>query len=70
MARGADLRVIAKAGLDGIVPPTVELRYRTDEGFRERKNMVREGNADAQRRIQIARLDAVGDIAPLGSQRG
>lgn len=28
------------------------------------------GNADAQRRIQIARLDTVGDIAPLGSRRG
>ncbi len=64
--RGADLRVVAKAGLDGVVPPTVELRYRTDEGFRERKNMVREGNAAPTRDShQLFQHTFLGILSPI-----
>jgi len=45
VAKGGDLRVVVNAALDGVVPPGIEIRYYTDDGQRDRKNMVREGNA-------------------------
>jgi hypothetical protein len=45
VAKGGDLTIIVKADMHKIVPKVVEVRYRNEQGARERKPMVREGNA-------------------------
>ncbi len=47
VAKGGDLRVVARAALAGVVPDSVQILYRSADGQRDRKNMVREGNAKA-----------------------
>ncbi len=50
VARGADLDVVVKADLTKpVVPQTVEIRYRTEEGARGRATMSREGRVDRAR---------------------
>jgi hypothetical protein len=49
VAKGGDLKVVVKADTEKQVPEFVEIRYRTVDGVRERKNMVREGNSVAGR---------------------
>lgn len=46
-AKGTDLELIAKADLRWpVVPQTVQVRYRTQSGSRDRRTMSREGTAD------------------------
>jgi hypothetical protein len=51
VARGTDLEVLVRAKTERplVVPRVVQVRYSSDEGRRERKNMVREGSAVAGR---------------------
>jgi hypothetical protein len=45
VARGADFELVVRANTAKRVPAVVQVRYRTDEGFRARENMVRDGVA-------------------------
>jgi hypothetical protein len=49
IARGGDLDLLVKADAAKHVPRVVEVRYRTEDGRRERRNMTREGNAQEGR---------------------
>jgi hypothetical protein len=45
IARGSDFTVLARANMAKVVPSVVQVRYRTDEGFRARENMTQDGVA-------------------------
>lgn len=45
VARGADFPLVVRADAAKLIPEIVQIRYRTDEGFRARENMERDGIA-------------------------
>jgi hypothetical protein len=64
--RGGDLNLVVNAATDKVVPDTIEVRYRTEDGARERKIMVREGQAQPGRdRFQKFVHTFQGVLAPL-----
>ena len=68
IARGSDLAVLVKAHAQPpkIIPRTVEIRYRTDEGFRERRPMERDGVADPRKdKFQLYSHTFQGVLTPI-----
>lgn len=45
VARGSDVELIVKADMSKVVPRTVRVQYRTDEGLRGRATMIQRGKA-------------------------
>lgn len=66
VARGGDFVLRVSADTRYRVPDTVEVRYRTEAGVRERKLLVREGNAVPGRdALQEFRYTFTGVVSPL-----
>jgi hypothetical protein len=66
VAKGGDFTITVKADTHKRVPDVVEVRYRNEQGTRERKPMVREGNAVAGRdRYQLFQHTFQSVLAPL-----